>query len=294
MKSLISFVLISLLLSGCDKSQVQELERKNTQLQQQYESAVRDLSLQSQYINDVTNAINGVYTNMQKISEGETMLSKSTKELETGKAAMQTQLREQILSQISGIDNYLAENRKKLKELENKLKSANNKYAGLQQMVETLKQTLAEKEQVIVSLESKLKNMNVQIESLEVRLAQKVESEQQKEQVISSQQKEINSAFYIVGTYDELENLNIIKSEGGFLGLLGKTTTLASGFEKSDFITIDKNEQTTIEIDGKVDELIPKRKQEYYTLIQDASSAKLLILDAEKFWTEQYLVIVTK
>ncbi|MBI5216645.1 MAG: hypothetical protein HY960_12910 [Ignavibacteriae bacterium] len=294
MKSLISFILLAFVFLGCDKSQVQELERKNTQLQQQYESAMRDLSVQSQYINDVTNAINGVYSNMQKITEGESMLSKSTKELETGKAAMQTQLREQILSQISGIDNYLAENRKKLKELENKLKSANRKYAGLQQMVETLKQTLAEKERSIESLESKLKDMNIQIQSLEERLAQKTESEQQKEQVISSQKKEINKAFYIVGTFDELEKLNIIKHEGGFLGLVGKTTTLASGFDKSDFITIDKNEQTTIEIDGKVDEIIPKRKQEYYTLTQDGSTAKLLILDTEKFWTEQYLVIITK
>jgi DNA repair exonuclease SbcCD ATPase subunit len=293
MKSLLSFIVLALLFIGCDKSQVQELERKNTQLQQQYESAVRDLSVQSSYINDVTNAINGVYSNMQKISEGETMLSKSTKELETGKAAMQTQLREQILSQISGIDNYLAENRKKLKELENKLKSANRKYAGLQQMVETLKQTLAEKEQAIASLETKLKDMNIQILSLEERLAQKTESEQQKEQVISSQKKEINSAFYLVGTFDELEKMNIIENKGGILGI-GSTTTLASGFDKSEFITIDKNEQTTIEIDGKVDELIPKRKQEYYTLTQDGASAKLLILDTEKFWTEQYLVIVTK
>ncbi len=294
MKSLISFILLALLFVGCDKSQVQELERKNAALQQNYDKLTKDLSLQSQYVDDVTKAINSVYDNMQKISEGESMLSKSTKELEAGKASMQTQLREQILNQISGIDNYLAENRKKLKELENKLKSANKKYAGLQQIVDNLKQTLAEKERSIATLEDKLKEMHIQIQSLEERLAQKTESEQQKEQVISSQKKEINTAFYIVGTYDELEKMNIIKSEGGFLGLLGKTTTLESGFEKRDFITIDKNEQTTIEISGKVDELVPKRKQEYYTLTQDASNTKLLVLDTEKFWQEQYLVIITK
>ncbi|MBI3189728.1 MAG: hypothetical protein HYZ33_03675 [Ignavibacteriales bacterium] len=294
MKSLITLIVVVLIFSGCDKSQIQELERKNAALQQNYDKLTKDLSLQSQYVDDVTKAINSVYDNMQKISEGESMLSKSTKELEAGKASMQTQLREQILSQISGIDNYLAENRKKLSELEKKLKSANRKYAGLQQIVETLKQTLAEKERSIASLEEKLKEMHIQIQSLEERLAQKTESEQQKEQVISSQKKEISSAFYIVGTFDELEKLNIIKSEGGFLGLLGKTTILASGFEKSDFITIDKSEQTTIEITGKVDELVPKRKQEYYTLTQDASTTKLLVLDTEKFWLEQYLVIITK
>ena len=137
--------------------------------------------------------------------------------------------------------------------------------------------------------------MNVQIQSLEERLAQKTESEQQKEEVITSQKKQINTAFYLVGTSEELQNKGVISREGGFpFGLFGRTTVLASGFDKSDFITINKNEQITIEIAGKVDEIIPKRKENYYTLTQGATTTKLLILNPEKFWLDSYLVIVVK
>ncbi|TAK60998.1 MAG: hypothetical protein EPO24_06155 [Bacteroidetes bacterium] len=295
MKYFLCFSIFVIIFTGCDKSKIQELEKKNTELQTQVTNATRDLSTQTQYVEEVTQAINAVYANMQRITEGESMLSKSTKELEIGKGALKTELKERIINQIAGIDTYIAQNRKKLTDLEAKLKSYRGKYQGLEKIVETLKQALAEKETAIASLESKLKEMNVQIESLEERLAQKTESEQHKEQVISTQKKEINAAMYIVGNRDELISKGVLDREGGFpFGLFGKTSVLASGFDKDEFITIDRYEQTTIEIAGKIDELVPKRKENYFTITEDVTTTKILILDPDKFWQEEYLVVVTK
>ncbi len=295
MKYLLPLLIVLVLFTGCEKAKIQELERKNTDLQRQYDKIARDMSTQSQYIDDVTNAINNVYGNMQRITEGETMLSKTTKELEMGKGAVQTQLRERIINQIAGIDTYLIQNRKKISDLEAKLKSARGKYAGLEKLVQTLKESIAEKERSLAELENKLKEKNIQIESLEERIAKQTQETQQKDAEITTQKKQINSAFYAVGKSEELESKGIISAEGGFpFGLFGKTNVLASGFDKTDFTTIDRYEQTTIEINGRVSELIPKRKENYYTLTQGETTTKLLILDPDKFWQDSYLVIVTK
>ncbi len=294
MKYIFPLLALLFILTGCDKAKVSELERKNADLQRQYDNVTHDLSLQSQYVDEVTKAINSVYGNMQRINEGEMMLSKSEKELEMGKGATQAQLRDRIVNQIAGIDTFLIQNRKKLNDLEKKLKNSRVKYDGLKKMVENLKTQLAEKEHSIAVLEEKLKEKNVQIQSLEERLTQKADTVYLKEQTIATQQKEIRKAYYTIGTLDEMQSKGIVNREGGFLGLFGKTNVLASGFDRSDFITIDRLDQTTIEIAGKVAELIPKRKENYYTITTEASSTKLLVLDPEKFWQDSYLVIIVK
>jgi len=295
MRYLIPMILLVVLFTGCQKARIDDLERRNKSLQQQYDTATVALATQSQYIDDVTNAINSVYGNLQRISDGETMLSKTQKEMEIGKGAMKVQLRERIINQIAGIDTYLVANRKKIDDLEAKLKKSQGKYAGLEKMVTTLKQAIADKEHSIALLEDKLKSSDIQIKTLEVRLSQKEDTAHVQEDVITTQKKEINKAYYIIGTAEDLQSRGIISREGGFpFGLFGRTTVLASGFDKTDFVTIDRYEQTTIDITGKVDEIVPKRKENYYTLTQDATTTKLLVLDPDKFWQDSYLVIITK
>ena len=294
MKYILFILAVGFIFTGCDKAKVSELERKNADLQRQYDNVTKDLSLQSQYVDEVTKAINSVYGNMQRINEGEMMLSKSEKELEMGKGATQAQLRDRIINQIAGIDTFLIQNRRKLNVLEAKLKSSRVNYEGMRTMVENLKAQLTEKERSIAALEDKLKEKNIEIQTLEERLAQKTDTVYLKDKTIATQQKEIRKAYYIIGTLDELQSKGIVNREGGFLGLFGKTNVLASGFDRQDFITLDRLDQTTIEIAGKVAELIPKRKENYYTITTEATSTKLLVLDPEKFWQDSYLVIVTE
>lgn len=295
MKYILFITMIAFLFIGCDREKIQELEKKNADLQEQVTNTSRDLSMQTQYVEEVTGSINAVYANMERISEGESMLSKSTKELEVHRGVLTSNTKERILSQINGIDTYIVENRKKLDDLESKLKSYRGKYQGLEKIVANLKQTLVEKEQSIASLEGKLNDMNVQVQSLEVRLADMTEVDRQKEEVINVQQKQINSAMYTVGEKDDLMEKGIIHREGGFpFGWFGKTSVLASGVNSTEFTTIDKYQNTTIEVPGKIDELVPKRKENYYQITESDSISKLVILDPEKFWQEKYLAVVMK
>jgi hypothetical protein len=47
-----------------------------------------------------------------------------------------------------------------------------------------------------------------------------------------------------------------------------------------------------IQIDGEVDLLIPKRKEEFFELKRDGNTSALAIKNPTKFWQEKYLVIV--
>ena len=64
----------------------------------------------------------------------------------------------------------------------------------------------------------------------------------------------------------ELEEKGIIKDEGGFLwGLLGSTTTLAPGFDERLFKPMNKEVNTAIQVNGKIDEILPRRSVQSYS-----------------------------
>ena len=117
----------------------------------------------------------------------------------------------------------------------------------------------------------------------------------QKDSVIDSQYKQISTAYYIAGTKDQLEKMGIIKKEGGFLwGWLGSTTTLASGFDDKNFKPINKLVENNIHVDGKIDEIIPKRAEQFYKKTEISANESLLtIARPDTFWRDNYLVIIT-
>jgi len=82
---------------------------------------------------------------------------------------------------------------------------------------------------------------------------------------------------------------------GGFLwGLLGSTTTLANGFDDKYFKPIDKTQDMTIQVKGKIDEVIPKRNIEFYKKSEVSDDQSMLtIAEPNQFWQDRYLVIIT-
>ncbi len=92
-----------------------------------------------------------------------------------------------------------------------------------------------------------------------------------------------------------MEKKDNIKSQGGFLcGCLGSTTVLSSGIDTKYFYPIDKFQNTTIDITGKVNEIIPKRSEKFYSVSEvNKNETKLTIAEPSNFWQDKYLVIIT-
>ena len=74
----------------------------------------------------------------------------------------------------------------------------------------------------------------------------------------------------------------------------GASTILASGIDPKYFTPINKVEDRTIQVKGKINEVIPKRGEQLYTkTLVDSDQSMLTIAEPAAFWQDNYLVIIT-
>lgn len=280
-------IIAALLILGCDNRK-EELEKQNAALQQQNQELADNLATQDEYIDEVVTAINDVYQSIETARAKEKNILSETKDIEGGALQTKTEVRGALLGRIATVNENLATNRKKISDLQAKLNSSGRKYTALQTMVDNLRKIITEREQSIAALE-------MRVRGLEGEVAEKVQMVAARDAIIDAQKKEMATVYYIVGTRDELEKKGIIRSEGGFLwGLLGSTTTLNSGLDKTLFTPVDRNLMTSFRVEGKINEILPKRDAQFYsreTLVDNRSL--LTVADLDRFWQDRYLVILT-
>jgi peptidoglycan hydrolase CwlO-like protein len=277
---------ILLVLTGCGQS---ELENKNKELEKQ-------LQAKDQYIEEVSSAINEIHNQLESTWAMENKVIQQSTAKEGSKAPSHLQVKQQILNRISDIDSILAANRKKLSNLQLRLKNAAVQYAGLQKMVDDLKTTLEEREKTLADLQARVKSLESEVsEKTKVIAAREATIDDQSNQ-INERTRQMNTVYYVIGKKDDLEKKGIVTEEGGFLwGLLGSTTVLAGNFNPDLFQKIDKTKQAQIDVTGKIVEIIPKRDAGSYSTSEMAGGQTVLkIVNADQFWKVNRLVIVSK
>ena len=283
--------IITIVAGGCKN---QELEKQKQQLQLQNNELTQELATRDEYVERVTHSINEVYANIEGARARESILMRETEQMEGAKKRTSLEVREQLLAHIAAIDSNLANNRQRLDSLQAKLSSYKNQFAGLKKIIFTLKQSLLEREQAIADL-------NLRVQGLEAEVGEKTRLVAERDSVIGTQytligeqHRQIVTGFYVIGTRRELESKGIIKDEGGFLwGMLGSTTNLSNGFDSKHFLPLHKFVDTTITIDGEIDEIVPKRNVKFYSqTILAGKKTRITILDPIGFWQDDYLVII--
>lgn len=280
-------------LPGCNKSE--ELEKQNAELQNQNASLVKDLTERDTYIDTVTQVINEVYTSLEHAGAKEKVLQQQSSDVEASKKRTPRELRGKLLDEIGQIDSSLHINQRRLSDLEKRTSSYRSQFAGLNRMIANLKKTIEEREKSIADLDQKVKGLETEVAEKTRTVAQRDSVITTQNATIAQQHNEITTAFYIVGKRDDLEKRGIIVKQGGFLwGLLGSTTILANGFDPSDFQPINRTIDTTITVNGGIDEIVPKRVERYYSQTKTADKqTSLEITDPKNFWQDKYLVIIT-
>jgi hypothetical protein len=284
----VAVMLCFALFAGCGN------EKKEKQLQDQLVQTemVRDsieqlITERDHYLEQVVRSVNEVYADLElaRVKEGKVLNRAGAAEKSTVSASLDT--REGLLKDISEIGSVLQENRKRINLLETRSRKARHRIASLDTLIENLKQTLAQREQSIALLEAKVKG-------LEETVADNTRTMAQKDFIIENQQKKIGTGYYIVGTRDELRKKGIITDEGGFLwGLLGSTTVLVSGVDEEDFTPVDITRDENIHVPGKVEEILPRRQNEFFAMAPTSDNATdLMIVNRDKFWQDRHLVIV--
>ena len=279
--------LCAIFVIGCNNNK-EEMQKQLTDAQNARTSLQQDIIDRDAYFESVMKSVNEVYTDLEKARIKEGQIKKSGTGLEGPPQYTNAQSRDRLIQNINEIGSSLQENRKRVAAIQGHMKQFKGEIAGLNTLVENLKASILEREQSITQLQAK-------VQGLQATMAEKTKLLEEKEGTIGDQQRTLNTAFYVIGTRDELRKKGIISDEGGFLwGLLGSTTIMNTSADQSNFTPIDKTKDQTIQVNGRIQEILPRRNADLFAATQKPEKgSELTIMSPGKFWQENYLVIVT-
>ena len=275
------------LLSACDNA---AMEEKVNQLQAQNIALKKDTKGKEAALTSFVASLNEIEKNLKEIRAREMNIELSRQE---DVSSERTQKR--IKNDIEEIESLMAKNRATIKDLNAQLAQSDKKSVRLNSSMQRLKDNLAgqldKREAQVSELLSELEGMEFQVGKLRASVDSLQKDNEEK-------LAEMNSAYFVVGDFRALHDQEIVDKKGGFLGLLGRTETLADNFAQHDkFIKINKHEAVSFPLDGRGVKLVTAHPADSYRIESDHDTQQmnLVISDPDRFWeSSKYLVAVTK
>ena len=280
MKKIVCLALCAATLASCNYTtkREQELAAKN-------DSLVAVLTEQNVALDEAMEAIADIQEGFHAINKAE------------GRLSIQSQGREglsdvdRMKEDVLFIQQKMEENRKKIEELEKKLKTSNAETASLRKVIAGLQKDLEEKVGRIAALQGELAQKNIRIAELDnavavlmgdVNTLHQVTDAQQ--EVIEKQVEQLNRAWYVYGTAKELRDQNILRS--------GKVLESAD-FNKEYFTEVDVRVDRVYPLYAKHAKLLTMHPAGSYEFTKDADKMLTLnIVDFEAFWSvSRYMVV---
>ena len=238
-------------------------------------------------INDLMGTFNEIQADIALINEAEGRVNMMKDNAENNSAA------ENIRENMTFIQERLTENKRKIEELENKLKNSSINSAKMKEAISSLTKQLEEKNKEIETLMAQLAEKDVVIEelgntvnTLKDENAQVKQEKEQTEEIAKNQDAQLNTAWYVFGTTKELKEQ----------GILNKGEVLEGNYNKNYFTKIDIRKVNVIALESKSAELLTTHPNGSYTLLKDSKGEYTLrITDPSKFWSiSRYLVVKVK
>ncbi|MCD4746012.1 MAG: hypothetical protein K8R58_06910 [Bacteroidales bacterium] len=288
MKKLIFLLLIIPFVFSCNTKKINELQTSN-------DSLVMQANLRDESINEFVESFNEIQDNLDSIKKKELIITKDI----SGKIELKKADKDRIIRDIKSIYQMLLENKERVASLKKKLGGSNYKIAQLNKMIEHLNKQIEEKDTDISQMKTDLEKLNIKIVTLKKDVnelseenkikAQKIEEQ---EEVIDLKIKELNTAYFAIGTKKVLKENNIITKEGGFIGI-GASKKLKEDFDKGFFKKIDITKTKKIPISGKKAKIITNHPTGSYEFSGENNTGNLIIKNPNKFWgSSKYLVII--
>lgn len=238
-------------------------------------------------LNDLMGTFNEIQQGFDLINEAEGRVNMLRSGAENNNSA------ENIRENMQFIQETLEENKRKIEELQSKLKSSSINSAKLKEAIGSLTQQLNEKNAEIETLRAQLAEQEVKIEelagtvsNLQTENAQVKQQRDETAQIARNQDAQLNTAWYVFGTSKEL------KAEG----ILSKGEVLQGNYNKNYFTQIDIRKVSVIPLESKSASILTNHPAGSYTLLKDSKGQYTLnITDAAKFWSvSKYLVVKVK
>jgi DNA repair exonuclease SbcCD ATPase subunit len=277
---------LSFFLSGC-----QSFKEEFEQVSRERDSLIYASDLKDSSINALLADFNAIEKNLDSIAQRQEALDITSLQHTEAKATQ----RDRINENIRIINDLLELNRKLIADLQAKLRASQGRVAELNILVDRLQVSVAEKEKELGITKARLNELDLNLENLNVMLDTITAQKQATDKALQDKIRQLNTAYYVVGTFKELRQKNVVDKEGGFLGI-GKNQLLKQDFNNDAFTRIDITETKLIDFGGKEGRIITNHPSGSYSLVRSAGKlSSLNISDPEKFWgASKYLVVITQ
>lgn len=278
-----------LLLGLCMAAMVackQEKPKADLALVQQRDSLNQIIAQKDNEINDMMSTMNEIEEGFREISEAENRVSIA----KDGEGANKQQ---RIRENMQFIQQTMKQNRDLINKLRQQLRESSFKGEQLKRAIENLAQQLEEKNRQIQQLRAELDAKDIHILELDENIANLntdvsnlTAESSRKTETINAQDKELNTAWFVFGTKNELKEQNIYV----------KGKVLQANFNKEYFTKIDIRVDKEIKLYSRSAELLTAHPSNSYTLQRDANKQYVLrITNPQLFWsTSKYLVVLVK
>ena len=287
--TVLSLALISMAFASCNTHQ------------EELDAAIKKNDSLSLILQNKDSELDSLFATLNEIEENLAAVNSrynSVQELRRANIEGQPNVKSQINAQIKDIENLMAANKQKIASLQAKINTDTKEGTRLQELVSRQEERIAAQESQIAQLLTELENNKVLIKKLNQDVSDLTASNEQKEQYIKQQTAEANRAYYVVGSYDELNEAGIVSKAGGFIGI-GRRQGTNSEMPLDRFTQIDRAKVTTIPINMRKALVVSKHPENSYELVMDENDTKMVsylrILNPAKFWEQtRFLVISTK
>ena len=238
---------------------------------------------------------------LESMSEIESNLDSITRSQMTvareagGKTELSQNIRDRINYNIEIIGELLQRNNEIISSLNEKLSGNDRVIAALRKRITELTLENSRKDQEIIALKEETDNLRVTIETINRSLDSLYVETKQRDVIIGQKTSELNTAYWVMGTYKELNGKQILKREGGFLGL-GKGKVVDNNVNTDAFSKIDITGFKQISVNAKSAVLVTSHPADSYRISKDVKGfvKSIEITDPARFWrSSKYLVIVT-
>ncbi len=277
-------VAFATLFAGCEnyKDEFDQISRERDSLI--YIGDVKDSS-----INSFLEAFNEIESNLDSIVAREQAIEVSASQ----GGEIDGDQRERINEDIRVINDLLERNRVLLAGMERQLSVSRGRISQLSILADKLQEEVDTRDAQLVDLKVQLADLNLNIDNLNVMLDTITAQKHDQEMQLMDKLEKLHTAWFVVGTFKELRDQNVVDKEGGFLGI-GKNQMLKRDFNTDAFTKVDITRIASIPLRSKAVKVITNHPSSSYSLEREDDQVKSLnILDYEQFWgTSKYLVVI--
>jgi chromosome segregation ATPase len=253
----------------------------------------------NQVIAQKDDEINDMMTTLIDIEDGFREITDAQNRVTLAKQGEGTNTKQRIAENFQYIQSMMQQNKDLINKLKQQVRESSIKGDKLKKVIASLTEQMEAKDMQIAEMQAQLDLKDIHIGELNTEIghmqddarAMQAEAESQAKK-ISEQDKQMNTAWFVYGTKDELKKQQIITSDG----LFSKNKILQGNFNRDYFTKIDIRVDREIKLYSKDAKVLTAHPASSYKLTPDANKQLILrINDPMAFWsTSKYLVIQVK